>query len=109
MNPAKYSCWSAGYDLESCPWRRQFGIPLGYVTAKGVQQPDEAGGVVGKGVLVGGIPVGDAAYQVHVRIKEVISREEAAVVSYIKDTVFELHGTDHYDLWSAIHYCCQFW
>ena len=40
MNVAKYSCWSAEYDLESCPWRQQFGIPLGYVTAQGVQQRD---------------------------------------------------------------------
>ena len=102
MNVAKYSCWSPAYDLASCPWRRQFGIPLGFVTTRGVQPRGDAGDVVGRGVMVGGVPVGEEAF-----VTEVIRQEGEAVVSYIEKTLLELRGSDHYGLWACLQYCCQ--
>ena len=102
MNVAKYSCWSPAYDLASCPWRRQSRIPLGFVTAHGVQPRGDAGDVVGWGVMVGGVPVGEAAF-----VTEVIRHEGEAVVSYIEKTLLELRGSDHYGLWACLQYCCQ--
>ena len=53
INQGKSACFSRGYNLEGCPWRRRAGVPVGTVALAGV---DGAAGP-GTGIMVGGVPI----------------------------------------------------
>ena len=73
INQDKSACFSRGYNLEGCPWRRHAGVPVGTVALAGV---DGAAGP-GTGIMVGGVPIGEPALV-------------AGDVSYIEPTVTQL-------------------
>ena len=98
LQPPKSTCWSKAYDLTICPWRRLANIPIGHVTANGIQGDGE---YIGFGVVVGGIPVGDAAY-----VKAVVNEMADQNVSYITNTVTKLQ-TDRHGSFALNHHCCQ--
>ena len=42
INQGKSACFSRGYNLEGCPWRRRAGVPVGTVALAGVDGPKNA-------------------------------------------------------------------
>ena len=92
----KSCCWSRHYDLDTCPWREQSGIPVGTVIVG-----DDLGGPVAEGVIVGGVPMGTPAF-----VAEHMRREASDIVSYIQTTVTQLQHSPH-ALWAALYYSCS--
>ena len=84
MQVGKLTCWSPEYELEHCPFRRQMGVTRGSLNLP--RYPDLSGGPLpeerGYGVMVGGVPIGDAYY-----VHESLRSTAAGVVSYIETTV----------------------
>ena len=89
----KFACFSPKYDLATCPWREAFGVPIGEVAL--------TGGGRARGVLVGGVPVGTAEYEV-----QVLRDAAAEMVSYIDKTVEQLQFQPQH-LWPCIDLACQ--
>lgn len=93
LQVGKTSCYSREYDLEACPWRQQFGAPVGGQV--------DAAGTMHRGVMVGGAPLGEDGY-----VELVLGGIMDEIVSYIDTTVIELRSYPHL-LWSALFYCIQ--
>jgi len=100
MQPAKTFCYSPSYDLEHCPFRQRVGAQIGSVAL-----PD---GSAAHGLLVGGVPIGAAEY-----VGEVLRQEVDGIVSYIEQTVSQLHADSRHACWASLYYCCasrfDFW
>lgn len=96
INQDKSACFSRGYNLEGCPWRRHAGVPVGTVALAGV---DGAAGP-GTGIMVGGVPIGEPAF-----VTEVMRALVAGDVSYIETTVTQLRDQPH-AAWAALFYSC---
>jgi len=96
INQGKSACFSRGYNLEGCPWRRRAGVPVGTVALTGV---DGAAGP-GTGIMVGGVPIGEPAF-----VTEVMRARVAGDVSYIETTVTQLRDQPH-AAWAALFYSC---
>ena len=93
MQQAKYACWSPEYDLDTCTFREALGAPVGSIM---LQDGSEA-----RGVLVGGVPIGEPAF-----VEATMLEIAGGIVSYIDKTVTELRDSP-FEAWSVIENCCQ--
>ena len=92
----KFACYSRDYPLADCPWRKAARVPMGQVTLDAA-----AGGGNALGIVVGGVPVGTAAYE-----KRSMQLLAAGVESYVQSTMMQLqHRPQH--LWRCISTALQ--
>ena len=90
LQSAKSSCWSAQYDLRTCPWRLAFNCPIGTRTERGMYPT--------YGIMVGGIPLGDEAF-----IRAVLHEKVDAIVVTAGKAIEALSSSPH-SLWSVLYY-----
>ena len=120
----KLTCFSRGYDLTECPHRLRYGVPIGVLTPMDVDadlrheverlpaalQPDlyvppelSARGE-GRGIMVGGVPLGDAQF-----VSLALWRRVSSTVSAIRHTTSQLREAPHH-VWALLSLChsCEF-
>jgi len=97
MRTEKLACFSYGYDLTDCPYRRRYNVPMGSIVtipASGLGPEHRA-----KGIIVGGVPIGAVEFvakQVQMRAEEIVGQ--------IRKTFFQLQSSPHH-AWSVLFYC----
>ena len=88
---AKSECFSFAGGLESCP-ERPADMPLGAIRG-------ENGAVIGLGLKIGGVPVGDACY-----VAAFLQHRSLVAVSRIDKVQAKLRNTRLSALWTTLHY-----
>ena len=100
INAGKSACWGADPGLEDCIWRQLAGVPVGRLD-------HDVHGAYGSGVMVGGVPVGDAAY-----VDEAVRVLGEGIESYIDTTVTQLQLHPHHlaaSLYHAAQHRFMYW
>lgn len=94
LQMGKLECYSAGYDLSTCPWRERHGVRMG-----GSTSPD---GTFHPGILVGGAPVGSDSYV----CRDLLARA-TEIAQLVETTCAQLADDEPQSCWTAIVYSLQ--
>ena len=88
LQPLKSSCYSPSYVLDTCPYRRAFGCPIGDHDSP--QRP--------RGIIVGGVPIGDDAFVIAV-LEDVVDQFDLQA-----DRVEDILASSPHSQWAALYH-----